>query len=55
AKHPYLSTKDAKLIVNYRDQHGRYVNIEDLTKIGTLSDLAIAKIAPYLIFENDSR
>lgn len=55
AKHPYLSPKDAKLIVNYRDQHGSYVNIEDLTKIGTLSDLAIAKIAPYLIFENDSR
>ncbi|MDR3007017.1 MAG: helix-hairpin-helix domain-containing protein [Sphingobacterium sp.] len=55
AKHPYLSPKDAKMIVNYRDQHGSYVNIEDLTKIGTLSDLAIAKIAPYLIFENDSR
>lgn len=55
AKHPYLSPKDAKLIVNYRDQHGSYVNIEDLAKIGTLSDLAIAKIAPYLIFENDSR
>ena len=54
-KHPYLSPKDAKLIVNYRDQHGSYANIEDLTKIGTLSDLAIAKIAPYLIFENDSR
>ncbi|WP_104381518.1 helix-hairpin-helix domain-containing protein [Sphingobacterium sp. HMA12] len=54
-KHPYLSPKDAKLIVNYRDQHGNYANIEDLTKIGTLSDLAIAKIAPYLIFENDSR
>ncbi len=54
-KHPYLSPKDAKLIVNYRDQHGNYTNIEDLTKIGTLSDLAIAKIAPYLIFENDSR
>ena len=55
AKHPYLSGKDAKLIINYRDQHGNYVNIEDLTKVGTLSDLAIAKIAPYLIFENDSR
>ena len=54
-KHPYLSPKDAKLIVNYRDQHGNYTNIEDFTKIGTLSDLAIAKIAPYLIFENDSR
>lgn len=54
-KHPYLSPKDAKLIINYRDQHGIYANIEDLTKIGTLSDLAIAKIAPYLIFENDSR
>jgi len=54
-KHPYLSPKDAKLIVNYRDQHGNYANIEDFTKIGTLSDLAIAKIAPYLIFENDSR
>jgi len=55
AKHPYLSPKDAKLIVNYRLQHGSYTNIEDLAKIGTLSDLAIAKIAPYLIFENDSR
>jgi len=54
-KHPYLSPKDAKLIVNYREQHGNYANIEDFTKIGTLSDLAIAKIAPYLIFENDSR
>lgn len=55
AKHPYLSRKNAKLIVNYRDQHGNYIAIEDLIKVGTLSDITIAKIAPYLMFENDSR
>lgn len=55
AKHPYLSRKSAKLIVNYRDQHGNYIAMEDLIKVGTLSDITIAKIAPYLIFENDSR
>lgn len=47
--HPYCSKKQAEHIVRYREQHGAYASVEDLTHIETLRDRAwLAKIKPYL-------
>lgn len=47
--HPYCSRKQAEHIVRYREQHGAYASVEDLTHIETLRDGAwLTKIKPYL-------
>jgi competence ComEA-like helix-hairpin-helix protein len=51
-KHPYLSYKTARLIVNYKKQHGPFNNVEDLLKIKVLSSELVDKIAVYLSFNN---
>ncbi|NME69728.1 helix-hairpin-helix domain-containing protein [Flammeovirga aprica] len=50
ATHPYLSYKQARWIVKYREQHGRYENIEDLLKIKMIKLKDIENILPYLSF-----
>ncbi|UZR92273.1 ComEA family DNA-binding protein [Chondrinema litorale] len=49
--HPYISWKEANIIVKYRAQHGDYKKPEDLANIKILDDTFIKKIAPYLSFE----
>lgn len=50
AAHPYISPSSAKIIVNYRKQHGQFGEVADLHKIKGISYEVIEKIAPYLIF-----
>ncbi|KXX72676.1 helix-hairpin-helix domain-containing protein [Flammeovirga sp. SJP92] len=50
ATHPYLSHKQARWITKYRDQHGKYENIEDLLKIKMITLKDIENILPYLSF-----
>lgn len=48
-KHPYISAKQAKLIVSYREQHGAYSSVGDLAKIVVFSDKKwLEKVRPYL-------
>ncbi len=49
--HPYITKKQAYLIVNYRTNHGNYVQLKDLEKVKALSPGFIQRIAPYLSFE----
>ena len=49
--HPYLSWKQARIIINYREQHGDYRSIEEIMKTRVISDSVYLKIAPYLITE----
>jgi DNA uptake protein ComE-like DNA-binding protein len=49
-KHPYIGYKFAKIMVNYREQHGKYANSEDLLKIKVLTQEQIQKLQPYLEF-----
>ncbi len=50
-KHPYLNFKQARGIVNYRKQHGEFLNIEDLKKVGgVVKPEDLERIAPYLAF-----
>lgn len=47
--HPYISAKQARLIVAYRDQHGAFASVDGLEKIIALSDREwLGKIRPYL-------
>lgn len=46
--HPYLNWRQAKAIVNYRDQHGPYTGIDDLKKLRLLTDDLCNRLAPYL-------
>ncbi len=48
-RHPYISEKQARLIVAYRDQHGPFASVEDLGKSAALTDKKwLEKIKPYL-------
>lgn len=47
--HPYISGKQAKLIVAYREQHGAFASVDDLAKIAVFSDKKwLEKVRPYL-------
>jgi competence protein ComEA len=46
--HPYLNYKQAKMIVNYRTQHGNFRSVKDIQKIRPISQEIFRKIAPYL-------
>ena len=50
-KHPYISMKKAKTIINYRKNHGLFSQLEDFQKIKVLSTEEHRKIAPYLSFD----
>ncbi len=51
AKHPYIKTKIAKIIINYRDQHGAYKKVSDLAKTKVINPELLSKIAPYFFVE----
>jgi competence protein ComEA len=50
-KHPYLTWKQAKTIINYRFQHGEFKTIEGIKETDVISDSVYVKIAPYLTTE----
>lgn len=47
--HPYISKKQAQLIVNYRQHHGLYKEVDALNKIQAFEAGWIEKIRPYII------
>lgn len=53
ATHPYLSRKQAQVIVNYRIQHGAFQSSADLAKIHLIDAEWLDKISPYLEFGTD--
>lgn len=50
SRHPYISKKQANLIVNYRTQHGNYSDMDMLRKNKALDQDFFRKIEPYLEF-----
>jgi DNA uptake protein ComE-like DNA-binding protein len=50
-QHPYISYKEANLIINYRNQHGKFNSGQDLLSIKILDSAWVKKISPYLNFE----
>jgi len=49
--HPYLTYKEAKVIVNYRNQHGKFNTSADLLKLKVLSDNKVENLLPYVNFD----
>ena len=45
--HPYINYKQAKMIVNYRKQHGDFNQLKDIRKIKPISPELFRKIVPY--------
>ena len=45
--HPYLNYKQAKMILNYRKQHGDFKQVKDIRKIKPISPELFRKIVPY--------
>lgn len=48
--HPYIRYNVAKVIVNYREQHGKYASMTDLGKIKILDQATLEKLKPYVSF-----
>lgn len=46
--HPYIGWKLARLIVQYRQQHGHFSNGNDLLNLSVLSETVFKKVQPYL-------
>lgn len=49
--HPYIKWNLANILVEYRNQHGHYKNIEELKNISSIDATLFLKIAPYLYKE----
>lgn len=49
--HPYLIRKQAEVIIRYRINHGAFRNMEDVKKIGVLSETVAEKLKPYILFD----
>lgn len=48
--HPYINSRLANVLVNYREQHGPYESGEDLANIRILTEAGRARLLPYLAF-----
>jgi competence ComEA-like helix-hairpin-helix protein len=46
--HPYIDFKEAKAILAYRDQHGKFSNVEELKEVRVLAEGGYEKLAPYI-------
>lgn len=46
--HPYITPNIARAIVAYRDQHGRFEQLEDLRRIKLVTQQTFEKLQPYL-------
>lgn len=47
---PFISRRQAEVIVNYRNQHGAYTSPESLKAIRILDARTIERLTPYLVF-----
>lgn len=48
AAHPYVNWSLARVITAFREQHGRFLSVDDLKKITILSETDLKKLRPYL-------
>lgn len=51
SEHPYFRGKLSTLLVNYRQEHGPFTTMEDLSKIPMINDQVLGKIRPYISLE----
>jgi competence ComEA-like helix-hairpin-helix protein len=51
AAHPYAGWKVAKPLIAYRDQHGPFSSVQDITACQAVGEDVFRKLAPYLTVE----
>lgn len=51
SSHPYISYGEAKVLIAYRNQHGQFLNADELMNIKIFKSEWIQKIKPYLNFD----
>jgi len=51
SRHPYVKYGEAKVIVAYREQHGKYNSAEELLDIKIFTEEWLDRLEPYLTFE----
>ena len=51
-RHPYINRQTANAILKFRDQHGPYSEINELSKSYLIDDKTIGRIKPYLCIED---
>ena len=54
AKHPYLNRKQARILCDFRRNHGPFRSAADLESIKIFSAAEIERLRPYLQFETDT-
>ena len=47
---PYLDYKQASAIIEYRNQHGKYASVDDMSKVAIITPEILTKIEPYLSY-----
>jgi competence ComEA-like helix-hairpin-helix protein len=47
--HPYIRWQLANALLEYRNQHGPFLTVEDIKKLFLITDEIFKKISPYLI------
>jgi DNA uptake protein ComE-like DNA-binding protein len=50
-QHPYLTRKQAEILIRYRLNHGNYTELNDVRRSRILPDTVLERVAPYLSFE----
>ena len=50
SQHPYINYKEARILLNYRRNHGPFSQFEDLTKIRGIKPSVFQRLRPYLDF-----
>ena len=50
SQHPFINSRQAKAIINYRANHGVFKNEEDIRKVKVLSKEQLALLKPYLSY-----
>lgn len=51
AGHPYLSDRQAHILVLFRENHGPFSGVDDLRQIRAIPDSTFQKLTPYLSYE----
>lgn len=51
AAHPYINWNQARLLVAYRNQHGRFKEAKDLAEVYSFDQEFVEKIKPYMSFD----
>ena len=50
-KHPYFKWNMVNAMIEYRNQHGRFKDIEEIKNISLMDDVFFEKVKPYLVIE----